>query len=290
MATISTFEMLFKRLTPLPPGTPGTVAPIARRVLQGYFLTITNLENADYFYRVTFNISFPDSNDPNKKLFNNHVFITDVAGSNTFVTLAGNANSTRYARNVTVPARKTALVTLLPAIPAGGATIDDFFATPNPQLEVRGYVELTLPRTGFSFPNNISGTPQSLTPVNVLVTAETRATFLPDNFPSANPRDFDQVNSPLPLAEGRAQIQIPSDPPFFLTLPTESDSESDLDLVQPIDPDIITELEATDVKTRTQMLLTLLGQAGQTPAGRESITQLLNAAPGQLVENGNGQG
>jgi hypothetical protein len=286
MATISTFELLFKRLTPLPPGTPGTVAPIARRVLQGYFLTITNLEDEDYFYRVTFNISFPDSNDPNKKLFNNHVFITDVAGSNTFVTLAGNANATRYSRNVTVPARKTALVTLLPAIPASGATIDDFFATPNPQLEVRGYVELTLPRS-FSFPGSVFGTPQSMTPVNVLVNAETRSTFLPDNFPSANPSDFDQINSPLPLAEGRAQLQIPSDPRFvFFPNPIEPD----LDIVQPINPDIITELETIDGDTRTQMLLTMLGQAAQTPAARESITQLLDAAPGQLVENGNGQG
>lgn len=42
---VSTFEILYKPLTP--PLGPGTEA-IGRRVLQGYFLTVANMEAFDF--------------------------------------------------------------------------------------------------------------------------------------------------------------------------------------------------------------------------------------------------
>jgi hypothetical protein len=42
---VSTFELLYKPLTP-------SGGDIARRVFEGYFLTITNLEDQDYTYRI----------------------------------------------------------------------------------------------------------------------------------------------------------------------------------------------------------------------------------------------
>ena len=46
---ISTFELLAK---PIAPSGPPELAPVLRRVVQGYFLTISNLETFDVRYRI----------------------------------------------------------------------------------------------------------------------------------------------------------------------------------------------------------------------------------------------
>ena len=59
---VSTFELLYKRIAPPPMmGTPGAAAltAVARRVVQGYFLTISNLEDEDFLYTLDFHISLP---------------------------------------------------------------------------------------------------------------------------------------------------------------------------------------------------------------------------------------
>jgi hypothetical protein len=80
---ISTFEILTK---PIAPPIAGLEA-VARRVVQGYFLTISNLEAIDLRYRIEFTISLPVPPDPNKILLNNAALIVDVEGANTAVTL-----------------------------------------------------------------------------------------------------------------------------------------------------------------------------------------------------------
>jgi hypothetical protein len=59
---ISTFELLAKPIAPviLPP----ELLPVARRIVQGYFLTISNLEAFDVRYRIEFTISLPAPADP----------------------------------------------------------------------------------------------------------------------------------------------------------------------------------------------------------------------------------
>jgi hypothetical protein len=81
---ISTFELLVK---PIAPPIPEPLAPVARRVIQGYFLTISNLEKKALRYRIEFSISLPVPPDPNKILLNNAVLVYDVEGANTTVPL-----------------------------------------------------------------------------------------------------------------------------------------------------------------------------------------------------------
>ncbi|NJL69109.1 MAG: hypothetical protein HC894_25210 [Microcoleus sp. SM1_3_4] len=83
---ISTFELLAKPIAPPVPGVP-ELNPVLRRVVQGYFLTISNLEAIDLRYRIEFKISLPVPPDPAKILLGNAQLIIDVEGANTFLAL-----------------------------------------------------------------------------------------------------------------------------------------------------------------------------------------------------------
>jgi hypothetical protein len=175
---ISTFEILTAPIAPVV-GIPPALIPVARRVVQGYFLTISNLEAIDLRYRIEFTISLPVPADPNKILLNNTFLVGDVEGANSTIPLTQQPGRPEvYVGFFRIPARKTASVQLLPILPQA--------LTPG-LLEVRGYVSLFLPpgRGGF---------PQSSTPVKVLLNPEIRGTFLPNDFPPQAPTlpDFDQ--------------------------------------------------------------------------------------------------
>lgn len=202
---ISTFELLVKRIAP----PPAPVA-LARRVVQGYFLTLTNLENRDFTFRIQFNISRPNpAGDPDRTLFNNVDLVYDIAGANDPILLSGGAASTIFGGSFLVPARQTASVQLLPKA--------SLFAAADPDFEVRGFVSLRLPR--LRQPGSLP-VAQSATPVKVLLNPEVRGTFLPNGFPGEAIEDVDQINYPLTLASGQALNEISSDRPFFpVTLP-----------------------------------------------------------------------
>ncbi|BAU11360.1 unknown protein [Leptolyngbya sp. NIES-3755] len=212
---ISTFELLVKRIAPrmaLPP----VQQPVARRVVQGYFLTVSNLESIDLRYRLEFRISLPDNptqaDAMTRLLEGNTVLIIDIAGENTVLTLTRVGTSGRYlSQEFMIPAQKTASIQLLPDVAR-------FAAQDNPMLEIRGFVSLLLPRVFGGTPiENLLGRPQSQRPVRVLLNAEVRGTFLPNDFPT-NPAstDFDQINYSLALASGRALNELSSEPPRFL--------------------------------------------------------------------------
>jgi hypothetical protein len=74
---ISTFEILTKSIAPAIPGAPELI-PVARRIVQGYFLTISNLEAIDLRYRIEFTVSLPVPADPNKILLNNAFLVVDA--------------------------------------------------------------------------------------------------------------------------------------------------------------------------------------------------------------------
>jgi hypothetical protein len=192
---ISTFEILAAPIAPVM-GLPPVLLPVARRIVQGYFLTISNLEAFSVVYRIDFTVSLPASADPNKILLNNAVLLVDFEGPNTNVPLTQVPGQPEvYRAFFTIPAQKTASVQLLPKLP-------DVL---NPGLlEVRGYVSLS--RAVFGFP------PESFPPVRVLLNPEIRGTFLPNNFPSVVPTelDFDQINYTLAIASGKGLNEIPN--------------------------------------------------------------------------------
>jgi hypothetical protein len=198
---ISTFELLAKPIAP-PNLLPAGLVPVARRIVQGYFLSISNLETFTVAYRIQFTISLPVPADANKILLNNAVLLFDVEGTNTSLALTQDPVRPEIYRGVfRIPGRKTASVELLPRLP-------DVLAAS--QLEVRGFVSLF--RVG-----PLPVPPQPPT-VKVLLNPEIRGTFLPNNFPTppfpppTTPLDFDQINYTLAIASGKALNEIPLEP------------------------------------------------------------------------------
>lgn len=205
---VSTFELLFKRIAP-PPASP----VVARRVVQGYFLTISNLEDEEFRYTLDFHISLPVPPDPDRTLAGNTVALLDIAGANQPLTLSptgATVSTTRFSTSFRLGAKQTASVQLLPELTPA------LLINPNPDLEVRGFVQLRLPAV-FSFSSGIfQRVPQSDGPVKVLLNPEIRGTFLPNSFPGGD-GDFDQINYPLELASGRGLNEIAPEPggPIF---------------------------------------------------------------------------
>ena len=212
---VSTFELLVKRIAP-PPTSP----TVARRVVQGYFLNISNLEDKEFLYTLEFHISLPNPPDPDRTLAGNAVVILDIAGANQSLTLSptsATVSTTRFSTSFRLGAKQTASLQLLPNLTPA------LLADPNPDLEVRGFVRLRLPaifgRNGSPFPV-FQRVPQSDSPVKVLLNPEIRGTFLPNNFPSGG-GDFDQINYPLALASGKGLNEIEPEPGGPIFIPNE---------------------------------------------------------------------
>ena len=209
---VSTFELLVKRIAP-PPADPS----VARRVVQGYFLTISNLEDQEFLYTLDFHISRPVPSDPDRTLAGNSVMLMDIAGANQVLTLSptsATVSTTRFSTSFRIGAKQTASLQLLPDVnnPA-------LLTAPNPDLEVRGFVQLRLPAVFDSFGGTFPifrRVPQSEQPVKVLLNPETRGTFLPNDFPRGG-GDFDQINYPMELASGKGLNEIEPEPggPIF---------------------------------------------------------------------------
>ena len=199
---ISTFEILTAPIAPVV-GIPPALIPVARRIVQGYFLTISNLEAFSLEYRIEFKISLPVPADPNKILLNNAILIVDVEGLNITRPLTQQPGQPEvYRAFFTIPANKTASVQLLPILPQ---------ALTLGLLEVRGFVSL--------FPLRNIFTPLPIgQAVKVLLNPEIRGTFLPNDFATEPPSppnpdlDFDQINYTLAIASGKGLNEIPSVP------------------------------------------------------------------------------
>lgn len=208
---VSTFELLFK------PQAPAPAAGVAvDRVIQGYFLTITNLESQPYQYRVQFVITPPPAGTPNQQFRtlagNTLTFVDTGGGDNQAGVMNGTLASSTFtpsSGNILIPANGTALLAVLPAVFPSPLDPSPLAA---PTFEVRGYVRITLPalRAG----NFLSFQAQSANPVRVLLTPQQRATFL-----SADNTIMGQVQATLPTASGAAVAAITPDPSFTITFP-----------------------------------------------------------------------
>jgi hypothetical protein len=258
---ISTFELLAKPIAPPVPTAP-ELTPVLRRVVQGYFLTISNLEAIDLRYRIEFAVSLPVPPDPNKILIDgvNVRLIIDVEGANTFIPLTQIGSSNIYRGFFRIPAGKTASVELLPLLPA--------VLAPG-SLEVRGYVSLFLPPRRIFPP-----TPQSKEAVRVLLNPEIRGTFLPNGFPGViGDLDFDQINYTLAIASGQALNFIPPEkgqpiiiePPIVIPVLEEFIS-GNLELVS---------LDA-DNSEKAQMLVQLLAELEPNEANLKALNTVMD--------------
>ncbi len=214
---VSTFEVLFKRLFP----DPANAVSFDRRVVQGYFLSITNLEPKDYTYSIEFHASppapglaAPDDRRPNG---GNCVVFFDTAGDNQAASVVNYGPPNVYGPGIgaafggngfstfTIPAKSTGLVLFFP-----NPQKFTNFTTANPPLEVRGHVVLRLPalrRRPFRY------VAQSDKPVRVLLNPETRATFFPD---AASGVTYSQTHSAMQVSTGKGENLLEPDPGFFL--------------------------------------------------------------------------
>ena len=254
---ISTFELLAK---PIAPSGPPELAPVLRRVVQGYFLTISNLEAFDVRYRIEFKISLPVPPDPHKILLGNAVLIIDVEGANTPLMLTQSPTDPSIYRGFfRIPAGKTASVELLPLLP------DALKLGP---LEVRGYVSLFAPVRFFPPPG------PELPPVKVLLNPEIRGTFLPNGFPGVvGDLDFDQINYTLAIASGKALNMIPRE----RTLPIIIDPP----ILMPVLEDLRSgnlELASSDAENseKAQMLVQMLGELETNDANLHALNTLMD--------------
>lgn len=263
---LSTFELLVKPIAPrIPAAIPGSaaVAAVARRAVQGYFLTISNLEAKDFTFRLEFVISQPNPVDPDRTLFNNADLVVDIAGVNSPLALSGGVTATRFSGSFRLPAGQTASVQLLPKLPLS------LLANPNPDLEVRGYVNLTLPALLKNFSQGFVA--QSASPVKVLVNPEIRGTFLPNTYPTTLTGDFDQINYALAIASGKALNEVAPEPSKPL-------------MIGPILPDVLEGLKA-QIPSRqvdgtpleqAEELVGLMAQLDFSPENLQSFSDLLS--------------
>lgn len=215
---VSSFELIYKPQSPV---------GAADRVLQGYFLNITNLEDV----ALRFSLSFVTSSvsDPDRSLFNNTVAFVDTANSNnTSASLSGGLTSSVFTLNptITIQPNETAKVALLPSDPFPVAVTPANF-------EARGYVRLRLPANiRFTFPGGITFQPQLDRPARVLLTPQNRATYL-----SASGVINDQTQSSLPTASGGALTKITPETGLFLNPNLVAKGLSQIDGIETLDFD-----------------------------------------------------
>ena len=257
---VSTFELLVKRIAP-----PPTDPTVARRVVQGYFLTIANLEDQDYTYRLDFHISTPNPPDPDRTLAGNAVVLFDIAGANNPLPLFPSGPDT-FSTTFLLPAKQTASLQLLPDLTPALLT------QANPDLEVRGFVRLRLPALFDGLPLPLFE-PQSETPVQVLLNPEIRGTFLPNGFPPGG-GDFDQINYPLELASGRGLNRIePESNPFLLFTPN---LVGELVEQLPLREQPSIDFGALTPVARSEALIELLAQVEPSEENVRNISDLLS--------------
>lgn len=204
MVLLSTFELLVKPIAPtdnlggLPEEIAQKLEKIARRVVQGYFLTIANTTNSAASLVLEFVATTPNLNLVDTVVFRDILGINDPSDL-----IQAPGDPKKFTSTITVPAHDTALFTLLPDL----QNLDLFTGTKS--LEIRGYVKLS---RRLSFGSNYE----------LLVTPEHRGTFLPNNLDDSI-LDFDQIAYTLPLASGGSLVTLPG---FTLPIGTiESSSQ-----------------------------------------------------------------
>lgn len=168
-ALISSFELLVKPIAP-------PSAPVNRKVIQAYFLMISNLTDASAG-DVTFALKFTVNGTP--LMSDKLVTIFDGGLGNNFGTL-NNAGTTE---DYTIPAGYTGLFILQPRDVSPAA----------PNLEIRGVAEIMLLPTSEASPAQLMLSPQQ------------RGTFLSAD---STITDLDQQSYSLPTPDGKHVFEL----------------------------------------------------------------------------------
>jgi hypothetical protein len=192
---VSTFELLLKPQFPTPPNTtppiPGNpnIANISRAVLQGYFLTIANVNFIDVTVSLVFTVTFPITNPPSFPAnFSDFLDALDITGTNlvgTSTQLIPEVLNNKARLTFTIPKNDTSLLVVLPNI----VKRPELLVKPN--FEVRGYVEVFL--------SSLSGSDTA----TLLVTPQLRGTFFRDaTATDLTKAGLDQIAYDLPVSNG----------------------------------------------------------------------------------------
>jgi hypothetical protein len=188
---VSTFEVLVKpQLPPVP-----TLSSLSRKVIQGYFLTIANVNFFPVTISIVFTLKFPQ--DPGGAVlrpinFDDFLDVVDISGVNLFAPdpqavlvpeIVPQNNKARV--TFTLPENDTGLLLFQPDI----VNKPDILSEAN--FEARGYVEIFL--------SSLSGSDEA----TLLVTPEHRGTFFKD-LNGATPAEvgLDQIAYALPVSNG----------------------------------------------------------------------------------------
>lgn len=232
MAIISNFELYVKRIGPPGGIVPGVNDPLNapfRKLLQGYYLTISNLSNREIRLRVRAVIPSLKSGSPfaasQRELVGgsspNHYFAYDRTGDtagaatprerlsslNLVPSLSKPEAKVFQSLNFDLDCQQTGLFNLVPLPSSAGL--------PDPQIEIRGYIELYL--LDILRFKKVSNNPPiyaieyiKAQPTDLLVTPEIRGTFIDNDFTGSQtvPLDFDQSNYALPTSTGSAKITV----------------------------------------------------------------------------------
>jgi hypothetical protein len=197
---VSTFEVLVKsqfpkKLPPPPATVPAGITKLSRTVIQGYFLTVANVNFFPVTISLVFTVRFP--NNPtvtNEKPTNFQDFVEaiDISGVNIISAL----NPGTGLIPELVPQNNKARVTF--TLPENGTGL--FILQPNilnatllsdANFEARGYVEI--------FVSSLSGSNDA----TLMVTPEHRGTFFKDLNGATNADvGLDQIAYALPVSNG----------------------------------------------------------------------------------------
>jgi hypothetical protein len=203
---VSHFELADKPQSPAAPTGAGPVDSL----IQGFFLGIGDLEDTEYRCRVEL-VAAPVT-DPLRSLAGNAVVFVDTPGAdNQQGMLNGAITATSFFPTtgfVTVPAKGTALIAVLPS--AFGPLPGETTPPASPDVEVRGSVRLTLPplvqvTPGTPFPR-FRFVPQSDRPARVMLTPQNRTTYV-----TAAGAISDQTQASLPPASSTAVNALASE-------------------------------------------------------------------------------
>jgi hypothetical protein len=181
---VSTFEILFKPQLPAVPA----LTKLNRKVIQGYFLTVANVNIVPVTVSVVFTIKFPSpaGNTLFPDNFTDFLDAVDISGTNLFGSLIPEA----------VPqSNKARLTFTLPENTTGSLILQADITNPTiraaENFEARGYVEIFL--------SSLSGSDRA----TLLVTPEHRGTFYKDlNGATPDKVGLDQIAYALPVSNG----------------------------------------------------------------------------------------
>ncbi len=188
---LSTFELLLKPQFPKGASTSPSVAALSRTVLQGYFLTVANVNFFDVTISLVFTIRFPKDTTPESpSSFKDFINAVDITGSNNLTPpiplvpeLVPANNKARI--TYTIPSNATSLLVLLPNFVSNPRFLTDA------NFEARGYVEIFL--------SSLSGSDSA----TLMVAPQQRGTFFRDlsatEFPNIG---LDQIAYDLPVSNG----------------------------------------------------------------------------------------